>query len=480
MPRNGKSFGSSGSKETKELEYQRNGRRDRITTLLKQADDITSKENPTKEEIEALSKVTNNVSNKLEIIKKLDDEISSHIKNNEKLQEEFQAADEYEDLITSKLKLYRQFIREHTDEPTSSNVSSTSSPAPSSAPVFRHKGNHLLKLTLEKFDGEIMKWPSFIDNFMSLIHEDASLNDTEQLRYLRANLVGPPAGVVDGLRSNKKSYGDAIELLRDKYGRQEEIRRAYVKAFYKLENPAYTVESLTAFHNKLETYVRHLEQLEVQQDRFEWVILIIVLEKLPPNLLTLFQRPLEDELFHTFKQFREALKREIRIMSSNNRAAELEESIQSSMPSTAAFYSSTATNSAARRPTQRKEKSCAFCRGPHYPNDCTVVTDSSKRHDIVKQNRLCFNCLGKHRVSDSKSKGKCRKCDRKHHTHSVNWTRDPLLQLRKLHAILPLLNIMLMLHLNPEPRTLLTVTLNPPRPLLKYISLPRIKKKPPF
>ncbi|XP_070579146.1 uncharacterized protein [Ptychodera flava] len=103
-------------------------------------------------------------------------------------------------------------------------------------------------------------------------------------------------------------------------------------------------------------------------------------------------------------------------MPSNNRAAELDESIQSSMPSTAAFYSSTASNSAARRPTQRKEKSCAFCRGPHYPNDCTVVTDSSKRHDIVKQNRLCFNCLGKHKVGDCKSKGKCRKCDRKHHT----------------------------------------------------------------
>ena len=44
------------------------------------------------------------------------------------------------------------------------------------------------------------------------------------------------------------------------------------------------------------------------------------------------------------------------------------------------------------------------------------VTDASSRIAIVKKKRVCFNCLGAHRVKACKSKHKCRKCNHKHHT----------------------------------------------------------------
>ena len=58
----------------------------------------------------------------------------------------------------------------------------------------------------------------------------------------------------------------------------------------------------------------------------------------------------------------------------------------------------------------------AFCKGPHSSAECTKITDYTERISIVKRDHLCFNCLGRHRIADCKSKTKCRNCSRRHHT----------------------------------------------------------------
>ena len=57
-----------------------------------------------------------------------------------------------------------------------------------------------------------------------------------------------------------------------------------------------------------------------------------------------------------------------------------------------------------------------FCKGSHAPTDCIAVTDPEQRRDSVKNQRLCFNCLGQHKSSQCTSRYRCRKCQRKHHT----------------------------------------------------------------
>ena len=59
---------------------------------------------------------------------------------------------------------------------------------------------------------------------------------------------------------------------------------------------------------------------------------------------------------------------------------------------------------------------CAYCKGKHNSLECTVVQDPSRRHTIIQEARLCFNCLGRHRVAECRSKNCCRMCHRKHHT----------------------------------------------------------------
>ena len=59
---------------------------------------------------------------------------------------------------------------------------------------------------------------------------------------------------------------------------------------------------------------------------------------------------------------------------------------------------------------------CAFCDGGHRSGDCAVYTDADSRLKVVKEKRLCFNCLAKHPVAKCSSSNRCLKCKRKHHT----------------------------------------------------------------
>ncbi|CAC5405634.1 unnamed protein product [Mytilus coruscus] len=67
-------------------------------------------------------------------------------------------------------------------------------------------------------------------------------------------------------------------------------------------------------------------------------------------------------------------------------------------------------------PKKSYQISCAYCKELHFSSECTKYTDHNDRMKIVKEDRLCFNCLRRHRDVDCKSKSNCKKCDRRHHT----------------------------------------------------------------
>ena len=59
---------------------------------------------------------------------------------------------------------------------------------------------------------------------------------------------------------------------------------------------------------------------------------------------------------------------------------------------------------------------CVYCKGLHSSAQCNVVVDVKARLEVVKRERLCFNCLGSHRAMNCNSKNRCRLCHKKHHT----------------------------------------------------------------
>ncbi|CAB4008040.1 Hypothetical predicted protein [Paramuricea clavata] len=129
-------------------------------------------------------------------------------------------------------------------------------------------------------------------------------------------------------------------------------------------------------------------------------------------------------------EIRKAIRREIDILEvgENNPSKQHPNEICPDPP-TAAFAIGQSKNSTYKPrhvPSTTAKRACVYCKGLHSPNNCTVITDKKHRHNIVRDFKLCFNCLNdNHIVSQCKTRGRCKICHRKHHTSLCSAENPP-------------------------------------------------------
>ena len=66
--------------------------------------------------------------------------------------------------------------------------------------------------------------------------------------------------------------------------------------------------------------------------------------------------------------------------------------------------------------TDLSKKPCIFCSEIHAPWICSNVTNTRERKQIIKEKRVCFNCLGPHKIAHCKSDKNCKNCGKRHNT----------------------------------------------------------------
>ena len=87
-------------------------------------------------------------------------------------------------------------------------------------PVLVDKGVKLPKLDVPRFDGQLINWSSFWEQFQISVDEQASLSDSEKLVYLKQALKGGSArSVIEGLSRSGDQYKQAVESLKQCYDR---------------------------------------------------------------------------------------------------------------------------------------------------------------------------------------------------------------------------------------------------------------------
>lgn len=76
-----------------------------------------------------------------------------------------------------------------------------------------------------------------------------------------------------------------------------------------------------------------------------------------------------------------------------------------------------ATQQGGTQPEQRAF-SCDCCKGTHFIVSCPNFRnmDVTERRNLVKERRLCYNCMGRHSANACKSTHVCKTCAGKHHT----------------------------------------------------------------
>ena len=113
-------------------------------------------------------------------------------------------------------------VKKRLASPLTTSSSSSSSPDP--------RGVKLPRIDVPTFDGHLLQWHKFWEQFQLAVHDKTSLSNAEKLIYLQHFLKGESAEqTIEGLSSTGDHYDEAIKCLKERYNKPRLIHQAHVR-----------------------------------------------------------------------------------------------------------------------------------------------------------------------------------------------------------------------------------------------------------
>ncbi|XP_070543778.1 uncharacterized protein [Ptychodera flava] len=398
------------------LKRSRRGQRAQVTRLFNRADalmkkfgDVDTDQVTTLDTLEALN---DQLSSKIPLLADLEIKILD-LTDEDHFDEENEASGDYQAEIYERNHGIATFVKKNRPETqTPNDFITTQNGNMSSLGNTQRKTVALPKLRLQTFSGNVLEWSTFFDVFKSSVHSDSNLGNIQKFTYLRSMLKDEAARTVSGLSLNEANYSHAIDLLKERYGQTHLIVDAHMTALWNLQKPTNDAQSLRNFFDSIESHVRGLQSLGKEERTYGELLVPLIREKLPQNIRKQIARDHGNSAW-TLSELRQAILHEINALQAGKPIDEMPTS-NGLIEITAAFH--TTAQSPNRQKSRTAPKTCPFCKGSHFASNCSVITDTRQRLDIIKKDRLCFYCFGRHRVSECKSRYSCKKSKKRHHT----------------------------------------------------------------
>ena len=273
------------------------------------------------------------------------------------------------------------------------------------------KGVKVPKLEAPIFDGNILNWTRFWEQFAISIDGNPNLTKIEKFVYLQQSLKGGSAkSVIDGLTGTGEHYTKAIECLKSRYDRPRLIHQSHVKTI--IELPPLKEGSGRELRKLYDTLQQHLRALDsADSEPFSQFITSLIQLKLDPDTMFEWQKYTQDNLnvphYDELLEFIDLRARASESTVLNKRSAKPDAHPKKSVASFVANSQTTGIR-------------CVSCKSEKHPlYHCPKFRNSS--HDeklaIVKTNNYCINCLRPgHFSKDCKSSHRCKCCQQLHHS----------------------------------------------------------------
>ena len=261
----------------------------------------------------------------------------------------------------------------------------------------------LPKLELQKFNGNILRWQEFWDSFEASIHRNPNLQPVDKFNYLRAELEGDASAVISGLELTNSNYEVAVNLLQERFGRDELMMDAHYSALMDLPVSLNVTEKLRATYDMIEKHLRSLKALGENVDQPHFVFLIK--SKLPKMVISRMEEYKDMEEKWTVESIRKALKRYICAQEVGERQTQVIQSPESQdtavksqkQKSFSSKWSGATTtgallsgNEEAARDSQTR--GCFYCqRKDHWSDQCKTYPTVESRTAKIKGN--CYICM---------------------------------------------------------------------------------------
>ena len=279
-------------------------------------------------------------------------------------------------------------------------------------------GEKLPKIDVPKFNGDLLQWRTFWEQFSIAVHEQESISDSEKLVYLRHSLNdGTAKSLIEGLSRSGECYQEAIECLKSRYNRPRLTHQTHVRKI--VDCPPLkdgNGKELRRLHDIVRQHLRALKAMDCDPSN-PFVTSIIKL-KLDPNTMFEWQKYSQEQLdvphYQTILDFID-----LRVQASESFVTESrkkhgrEELKHIQRPITSYATSARFTNTSSCPP-------CLLCnpdRHPLYACAKFKVLNHTEKTIVVKSNNLCLNCLKPgHSSRSCRSLYHCKTCNKSHHS----------------------------------------------------------------
>ena len=277
----------------------------------------------------------------------------------------------------------------------------------------------LPKMDLPKFNGDVLKFMPFWQQYVACVDSVEDLPDISKFNYLVSSLKGDAKGILEGLPITTENYAQAKDIVQKRYGRKELIIFAHVQALMNLNVLERTSLAMLTFRDKLVAHVRSLEALDIiKSENFGVILTPIIVSRLPEEIRLEWSRDSQNKEAD-LDYLMDFLEREI----SRRDRCELFGSMSTQNPEDREGHhpvrskrESRPMGSAAALQTGTFVKKCDFCGKAHYTQKCFKYLNLpvTERQTKVFENKLCFRCLLRNHVARSCKKC-CSSCKGAHH-----------------------------------------------------------------
>ncbi|CAG9790330.1 unnamed protein product [Diatraea saccharalis] len=278
-------------------------------------------------------------------------------------------------------------------------------------------------IELGQFSGNPRDWVSFYDLFLSLVHDRPNLPETEKHYYLRSCLKGEALTLVKHLPVDAANYEVALGLLRDRYQNTRLLADTYLEQIVSLPTVPTSLEGLRqTFYNPLLESTQALKKLGLPVGEWSYLLLFLVMQKLPARLRNQFEErcgATAGEL-PTFSSLMELLDEICRRQLITSPGPKQDETMSTRQRRSPTAQRKVTPFGGRRSPPSNKahgyitvaagEVRCIYCTVlGHAITGCygfkrLVV---SARKTWVRNNGVCFVCLGQHFARECTQGARC-------------------------------------------------------------------------
>ena len=141
-------------------------------------------------------------------------------------------------------------------------------------------------MELKTFDGNVLKWHEFWENFEHCVHNQPLVQELQKFSYLKSCLRGPAFICISNFELRAENYGPAVQLLKERYGHKNVLRKAHLDSLEKLApvSNSRDVPRLKRLYEDVESHYKALLAVNVMPHEYTATMAPKLLEKLPMDV----------------------------------------------------------------------------------------------------------------------------------------------------------------------------------------------------